>query len=287
MAIYHCAFIRTMDKIASHIKTDFNFLMLIDFSKDSYEALDYLIKLVKVIGGQIELISIIEPSDVIKSENPVVALRAISKDKVMKKIRLDSIVEMIQSEGIRVQYSLSTGRLEDELNGKLTSNSSDIIVTGKSKVGSIGKVNNYLVHKFKGNLLIIGKQLEFQTGTNITVGCNIKTLNTCDLKLTSIFSLLTKTPLVLLEVGKISIDIREFNKTGQFHENLAIQYKNEKNPNIIEGLKTHIDTTNVELLCIGRSKRKNSFFSRILKPKNTMTEIVKNTKIPLLIMANK
>ena len=84
-----------------------DFLVFINFSKASYNALDYTIKLVKAVGGSIEVHYIINPEEIADSENHFVAVRSINelRYKARKKlnwkpkINLNTLIrEMINSE---------------------------------------------------------------------------------------------------------------------------------------------------------------------------------------------
>lgn len=276
-----------MDNFIDKDKNDVTFLIVVDFSEPSYKALNYLIKLVKVVRGNIHVHCVAEPQDIMGSDNQIAALRSIDSHKKSIENKLNSIIEMIELEGINVKGSFSFGHLHSELEEQLNDTSPIAVVIGQMKSGVLGKATEYLLYQFQGNLLIVSDQSEFMTGANIAIGCSNKTLKISNLNLVSIYSRLTKTPLLLLEIGESTMEVSEFNTSNQLHEELVIQYKNDKRSNVIEGLKTFVETNNVELLCIGRTKNKGSLFGRIFKSRNTMVKMVGNSKVPLLIMANK
>ena len=116
-------------------------LIFINFSKASYNALDYVIKLVKAAGGKIELHYIINLSEIGYTENHFVSVRSINELKYKARKKLNSIVEMLELENIDVKSSYSIGYFETELKRKLAKNGSDkTVVVGKRKSSMSSKI---------------------------------------------------------------------------------------------------------------------------------------------------
>jgi len=234
-----------MSKTGRHINTDFNFLLVFDFSIESYKALDYLIKLAKVIGGNIELYSITEPKEVVKSENPIVALRAIAENNRWKKKKLQSITEIIQSEGISGGYSISTGLLKEELSSKLNTVISSIPVIAHSKSRMIKRATKHLTKRYSGSLLIINPNLKLDN---------------------SITSQIANSQTIPIN-GKV----------------IKFRPKHIDNKINIELFKEALNARNIELNCIKRKRIKTNLIKRFFNYKTSFQGIIETSKTPLLI----
>ena len=274
----------------THTKeSSFNFLILINFTETSYKALDYLIKLVKVVGGKIEIYCIIDPFSIADNDNQVTALRSIQTEKRRVERKLNSIVEMIELEGIKACSSYSIGNLKSELKLKLRQAKPDIVVMGKGR-GVTNWILNYLINEYKESVLILGNESDFLTGNKITIGYNSKTFDQYNFQLVSKFSQASEIPLTLLKVispleKEDAITMSNIPPVSD-QTDLYFRFEYQSSSNVASALLENTSSGNVELLCIGRSKDKHSFF-RHLFSNSTTFKIAKNIKIPLLIMSRK
>lgn len=270
-------------------ESEFSFLILFDFSNASYKALDYLIKLAKTVDGEIEIFCIIDPSGIADSDNQVAALRAIQTEKKRIERKLNSIVEMIKLEGVETCSAYSIGNLKSELKLKLAQAKPDIVVMGKRKKGA-NRLLNYLVNECQEAVLILGQESKFLKGNKITIGYNDDTLDKYDFQLISKFSQLSQTPLTLLKITS-PLEKEDLIKlstippvSDQIDLFFRFEYKNSSN--VANALLENATDSNAELLCIGRSKFKNTL-SQYFFNNSTAFKIAKNIKTPLLIMSRK
>ncbi len=270
-------------------KHGFDFLILVDFTEPSYKALDYLIKLVKTVGGGIEIYCMVDLSGVADSDNQITALRSIQTEKRRIERKLSSIVEMIELEGIRAASSYSLGNLKSELKLKLVQAKPDVVVVGKEN-GGTDWLLNYLINSYNGPVLILGDQSDFLKGAKITIGYGPDTLDKYDFRFISKLSQVSETPLTLLKVTSpaekegSSAASNMPPVSGQSDLYFRFEYKNSSN--VASALLEDASKSNVELLCVGRSDCKNSI-SRLFFKNSTTFKIAKNIKVPLFIMSKK
>lgn len=270
-------------------ESGFNFLILVNFSETSYKALDYLIKLVKTVGGKIEIYCIINPSEMAVSDNQIAALRSIQAEKKRVERKLNSIVEMIELEGIRTSSSYSIGNIRSELKQKLIHTKPDVVVIGKGE-GITNKMLIYLINEYKESVLILGSEADFLKGTKITIGYNTNTLDKYNFQLISKFCQLSETPLTLLKIVKPleknnSLKITNIPSVSD-QTDLFFRFEYKNSSNVANALLEDASSCKVELLSIGRSKYRNPFFQRFFNNSTTL-KIAQDIKIPLLIMSKK
>ena len=272
----------------SDASSEQKFLVLIDFSKSSYNALKYAISLAKLIEAKLVLLYVAAPRDLVESDNPSVALRAIEIATKEKEVQFISIIEMIEAEGVSVVYHNTIGDLSKKINLHIELHRPDLLVIGKSRYGvpEVGETTNFLLNKFKGNLLIIGNDQEFNNGTKISVECNSETLNEYSSNVLFWLNKSTKEPL------RVLVNKRKRSEEFMFPENwdgiadapYKICVKNNQRFSLTKSIINHISKEKIDLVCIGRKSTNKSFFTKLFNRSNPTSEVINNARIPTLIM---
>ncbi len=271
----------------------YEFLVLMDFSESSYIALKYAISLAKITDSKIHVYHVGNPGKIAVSDNQVAVLRAFESENKKVEDKLGSIVEIITTEGIQAICHHTIGNIINELEKLIDQVNPDLIVVGKKKekLRFSGKLTNFLLNKYSGSLLIVGKEIAFQTGTKISIACNGNTLYQYGPQIVSKIDHHTKAPLTLVNVQKLSESNEKLDlpKIWQsfYTMNLNINIEYQNNSSVILGLIEHISEKKIELFCIGRGKYKNTFLNRIFNNYSTPYEIIRRVNIPILIMGTK
>lgn len=264
-------------------------LVLIDFSTSSYMALKYAISLAKTIDASLILLYVAKPRDVVDSENPVVATRAMEIAASEKENQFKSIIEIIEAEDVSVEYVNTIGNARLQIDLYSEKYSPNLIVIGKSNYGnnSLGEIANYLVFQDTRNVLIVGKDSEFNRDTQISVECNSETLNDYSSNILFWLNQKTKAPLrVFVNRRKRSIEEFQFpeNWRGIAESSHKLCIKNNQSFSLAKSIINHISTEKIDLVCIGRKGINKSFFTKLFNRPNTTSEVINNAKIPTLIM---
>ncbi len=276
----------------NQLSTKQKILVLIDFSKSSYKALKYTISLAKTIEVSIILLYVAKPRDLVKSDNPSVAIRAIDIATAKAEVQLKSMVEMIEAEGVSVEYHNTIGDVPKTINLYLESHNPSLVVIGKSKYGEtqLGETTEHLLYQFTGNLLIIGSDLEFSEATNISVECNSETPNNYSSNILFLLNNKTKPPLRVF-VNKRKRATQQFvfpeSWKGIAETPYKICVKNNQSFSLAKSIINHISTEKIDLVCVGRKGINKSFFTKIFNQPNTTSEVINNARIPTLIMGRR
>ena len=264
-------------------------LVLIDFSKSSYMGLKYAISIAKFIEAKLFLLYIAKPGDLVKSDNPSVALRTIDFESRKAEVQLKSIAEMIEDVGVSAQYHNTVGDVPTKAHQYIELLRPDLIVIGKSKYGEdqLGELTRFLLCQFSENLLIVGNNLKFNEETNISVECNLDNLNDYNSNILYLLARKTKTPLRVY-VSKRKRSSVEFNFPESW-QNLAdypykICTKNNQSFSIAKSILGHIKEEKIKLVCLGRKGKNKSIFTNLFNQTNTMVDIINNARIPTLIL---
>jgi nucleotide-binding universal stress UspA family protein len=271
------------------VKTEYNYLVLTDFSEASYSALKYAISLAKLIKGNIHVCYIANPSKIVSNDNQVAAIRDINSEnkKIVKKI--GAIVEMILTEGINAIPHCYIGNIIYEFEELTNHLKPDVVILGKKaeNLKLAGKLTSYLMNEYLGSLLIVKEDTAFKNDTKISVVCNNNTFDLYDSKL--IFSLnnQTKPPLKLLKINQkndlnTKITVPQTWRESSYEIDDSIQL--EQNTTIVDSLLQHITNNDTELLCIGRGKSRNYLQRMFSGSPSTLKDVVNKIHTPILVM---
>ena len=265
------------------------FLVLIDFSKSSYQALKYAISWAKIMEVKLILLYVARPRDVIESDNPSVVLRAIDIATSKAEAQLKSMVEMIEAEDVLVEYHNTVGDVPIKTKLYIELHKPTLVVLGKTKYGEnkLGEITEYLLYQFTGNLLIVGNEVEFNIETKISVECSSENLKDYGSSILIWLNKKTKAPLIIF-VNKRKRSTEKFtfpeNWQGIAESSYKICVKNRQSFSLVNTIIEHISKEKIDLFCIGRKGKNKSIFAKLFNQSNTTSDIINNARIPTLIM---
>lgn len=262
------------------------FLVLINFSRNAYKALKYTISLAKAVNGKIVLLYVTSPRKEAESDNPLIVLRAMEIDKNKAEAQLKSVVEMIEAEGLSIEYINTIGNISTKMKEYANLLNPNLIVLGKNKhpAQNLGEITECLLYQNNNNVLIVGSDNEFSEDTSISVEYNESRLNENSTNFLYRLNVNTKNPLWFY-VNKSEKDF-SFLESWSNNKNTThkICYKKTQHFSDTSGFKKHLSEEKIDLVCIARKRAKSSLLSKLFNQPNTTSEIIKNTKIPLMLM---
>ncbi|MEJ6736559.1 MAG: universal stress protein [Flavobacteriales bacterium] len=271
------------------VKTEYNYLVLTDFSEASYSALKYAISLAKLIKGNIHVCHIANPSKIVQNDNQVAAIRDITTETKKIEKKIGAIVEMIMAEGINAIPYCSIGNIIYDFEELVTQLKPDVVILGKKPENPklSGKITSYLINEYLGSLLIVKEDDVFQNSTKISVACNNNTFDLYDPKL--IFSLnnQTKLPLRLLNIKQKNGSFEEITVPQTWRESSYEIDQNiqlEQHATIVDSIVQQITNNDTELLCIGRGKSRNYLQRMFSSRPSTLLDLVNKIHTPILVM---
>jgi nucleotide-binding universal stress UspA family protein len=271
-------------------KKENNLLVLIDFSEASYVALKYTIAIAKLVKGNISVLHVANPDEIVDTDNVAAAIKAIESETTKIENKLESILEIITAEDIQATSHYSIGNIINELEYQIEQVHPDLVVVGKKKKKArfSGKISNYLLNKYTGSLLIVDEDAEFKINLKIAFGCNSGMLNSHDPHIIFELDKHTETSLILLTVRtpaesteKIDIPTTWQSSDGK---DRSIHCESQESSTVVRGLVEHIAEKNIELLCIGRGKPRGFFQNLFFSQGTTMAEVINKVHIPILVI---
>ena len=119
-------------------------LVIVNFSNASYDALTYAVNMAKEVNGMIQLLYVSPTNSSTNSYNPFIINKQINaaSNKIISK--LESIVEIIETEGIGVTYKHVFGNIKIEVENYCDEFQPDLIIIGNEKLKGKSMLNRVL-----------------------------------------------------------------------------------------------------------------------------------------------
>jgi len=277
---------------SENLKMKHRLLVLMDFSQASYTALRNAVSLSKLIDGSIEVFQVKAPTDIVKHENQLTAMRAIDEEHSATKKKLQSLVNLVsEEENIPIIYDFTFGNVKNEIREHIEKTNPDIVVIGRRNqklVNFLGDgVTRFLLKNYSGALLIAGEDLKFKSPNEISLGFFSDSLENSAFEISKILSNQTKKPIRLFGVHKTSGNnvtkevLAKLNTTDSDHK--TIVYEFEEGDNVIDRLSTYVSKNKIELLFMGRGKKKGS----VEQPTTSnikLNKTIQKLSVPILIL---
>ena len=278
--------------IIAPMKSNYTFLVLMDFSEASYISLKYAISLAKYLGGRIEIFHAIDPEKISGLENSQAFLSSL--DQVNKEVenKLKSLVEMLDTEGIQSNYNYSYGKIKSEINSHVLKIKPDLVIVGSNTKNAKGRIMNHFLNTYSGTVLITKSEGEFDLETNISFACKETTIKNSNLEIVNALDKLVDSSLSIIKVNSNQSNgaIIEPPLGVQLLEKpeSELRFYAPNNTSVADGLINHITKDEIGLICIRRSKNNSRGLGKIFSKRLTSTELVKSViDIPILLLGNR
>lgn len=262
-----------------------------DFSEASYIALKYAISMAKVQNACIHIVHVIDQEKKIGEEDWDSVTQIIERERKSVTILQSSLCEMIHTEGIETKSLVEFGNLILIIKKHIGEISPDLIFVGKKegKNKKDSRLLKYLLDDYSGGILITQKETQFSESSQILVGCSERTLKCCNTDLVMDLGKVTNTTLEVFHVQKSNLSKKTnhlSNEWLKFDENrLSINFTSIIDNKVLNGITSFIDKTKSDLICLGRGKRKKSFWESVFDSSGYLDKIVDQVHIPILVMA--
>lgn len=273
------------------LNSEYNFLVLIDFSEASYISLKFAITMTKQVGGNLRLFHVADGEEIAGNESPIAALRSVDQVNSEIEDKLKAIAEMIEEEGIRVLYEFSYGNVKNEINAHIATVKPDMVILGRRTQNRIGKITKHFLNTYSGCVLITGVESEFSSKTNISLACSKTTSDNYYLSIVYGLHQSVNPPLSIINVLTNHSDHKTIQSVIPLHQpnkmESTLQYRHSLNSSVAEGLIEHISKDSVGLLCIGRKINGSWGLKKLFPQSSAPSEIIESIDIPILLLAKK
>ncbi|TAI48806.1 universal stress protein [Flagellimonas allohymeniacidonis] len=253
--------------------------VLMDSSKASHTALTNAVQLAKTLGGRVEVFYAKAPTDVVKFDNQLSAMRAIHEENRSSKNRIKNEIKAIsQEEGLPISVKTGYGNLKTAVKDYVNSQTPDIIVLGRRKSKVTGfltdGVTDFVINECPSHVLILGEDDKFHSFANISLGVFGNTLEEKDFEIVNDLKNNSSKPVRLF-------NIKSEEGTQELESKLqqTVSYVFSEGANAIDGLTSYVKRTKTELFCMPKRTKGKGFGA------NSTKQVMRKLDVPILIMA--
>jgi len=264
-------------------------MVLMDFSKASYMALKYAISMAKMQNACIHIFHVIDQDEKAADENLDSVTQIIEKERKSVKILQSSICEMIHTEGIKTNSMVEFGDLIWMIKDQTQKIDPDLVFVGKKagKQKNDSRLIKYLLDDYQGSILIVQKENQFVSTSQIVLGCSERTLKSCNVDFALDLGKLTTKTLHAFHVQKTNFYSKSkglLEEWNNLQNNSEIECTYHKGTRILDGIVSFIQQSKSDLVCLGRGKRNQSFWSKIFDSPGYLDQLVDRVNIPILVL---
>jgi len=256
--------------------------VITDLEGDISYLLKSAVSFAKMISGEIQVLSVKKPTQVIGKGNQLSAMRSINQNYILTDKQIKNIVQPIMEKySVPINYSSTFGNIKSEIERYLTANKPDILVLGRRKSKPFNttddRIINFVLSIFEGTILIVSPNKGLEPGKKIGIG----SLNCSEAAFASSF---TKDLFFNTNSSLKSFNLLETSTVKQATGNIlgrkTINYVFDHSENTVKNLPNYLLQSKVDLLFMERNKREKLSLSKSISP----YDIVKKSDINLLII---
>lgn len=237
----------------------YKILVLSDLKSTTETILKSTVGLAKMVNGEIHLFHVKSPTDVVKRENQLSAIRTINQDHISTEKKIKNIVDSISGTyGVNIKYSFTFGNVKNEIGNQIKNLNPDIIVLGKRKPKSIkflgDSITHFVLEKHAGPIMIAADNNAIEPNKVLSLGLMNGSEESINIEFANDLMAHAQKPLKSFKVVKssgTSSDNAELPKNSG-----TLEYVFEHRDDIIQNLSNYLSKSNINLLCIDRNSRK-------------------------------
>lgn len=260
----------------------YKILVLSDLKDTSNTILKTTANLAKAIGGDIDLLHVKKPVDIVESDNQLSSMRTINRDYLTSKDKIESIIKSIDKE-LSINYNLIYGNVKQEIKEYIENYNPDVIVLGKRKFNALklagDRITKFVLKKYSGIVLIASNENVLVPNKDLSLGVFNNFEHSSNQDFTRNLIEFTQKPIKSFKIKKSVNKDLEKNKGEGILKN-TVEYIFESSDNAINNLSNYLLKSNVDLLCVNRGIEG---FSKNQLTANNINSLIKNVDTSLLI----
>ena len=250
-------------------------LVLSNLNESTNKTLKSSIRLAKILDSDITFLYVKKPTEVVKAENQLSAIRTINKEysSVGKKIK-DLINPISEKYNVNINHSFIIGNIKNEIENYIENNKPDVIVIGKGKFKRPSFIGNsiteFILKKYKGIIVIADDKNILEPNDELSLGIfnNIKSIN----KFTESLINSTKKPLASFKTVK---DSKVLKEESFLTDKETVEYVFDEADKGLKNVSSCLSKSNTNLLFVNREGENST--------KKNIKDLIKNTDCSLIL----
>jgi len=212
-------------------------LVLSDLNETTSNTLKSSVSLAKIMDADINFLYVKNPTEVVKSDSQLSAMRTINKDYLStNNIIKDLIKPISETYNVNINYTFTIGNLKNEIGKYINDAKPDIIVLGKRKpkiLSFIGdNIIQFILKKHKGTIVIIDDKNVLEPNKELQIGLfNRAKVNS---KFTNYIINSTEKPIKSFKIAEDSHSLKE--ELGE----KTVEYVFPKGDNVFENISNYL-----------------------------------------------
>ncbi len=227
---------------------NYKILILSQLNETINNTLKSSMNIADIIDADISILYVKKPTEIVKGENQLSAMRAINKSYLTANKIINEITKPY-SKKYNINHTFIIGNLKSEIEKYIDDNKPDIILFEKKKYKSVDLINDnitqFILKKHKGIIIILENNiLDINKELNIGLFNNTKINN----KLTK--SIINSTQKIL-KTFKIEEKTNSLKKES---DKKTVEYIFAKGNNVIKDISHYLSKSKINLLFVDRKK---------------------------------
>jgi len=210
--------------------------------------------LAKIINGDIALFHVRKPSEVVKTENQLSAIRTINREYITIDKKIQSITNSFSKDfGVKISYSFAIGNLKNEIGKYIREQQTDIIVLQRKKTKLMDflgdNIAQFVIHQHPGTIFIVDEKKVLEPNKELSLALLDDGEQIPNMEFVDDLLLHTQKP---LKSFKIVENTNGLKTSNEFRGKKTIEFVFEKRDDSMKNLSNYLTINNIDLLCIGR-----------------------------------
>lgn len=263
----------------------YNILVLSDLKKSTAKVLKSTVGLAQMIGGDISLFHVKNPTDLVKKESQLSAIRSINQEHKVVNKKIQKLTDSFSEEyGTKMNGSFTFGHIKNEIEAHIKLKQPDIIILGKKKSSAfdfIGdNITQFVLKQHDGVVMIVDENNTFEPNEDLSLGL----FNSMESKLNINFAddlvLNMKKPLK-------SFKVIQNNTTSETKNTLSdkkiIEYVFDKGDDSLKNLSNYLVKNKINLLHVDRTEESTGSSKENITITFDIKDIISNLNVSLLL----
>lgn len=238
-------------------KEKYKILVLSDLNDSASTILKSTVSLAQMIHGEIHFFHVKKPTDVVKRESQLSAIRTINQEHLAAEKKIQNVIQPIsENYNVKIHHAFAIGNVKNEIANYIKELKPDIIVLGKRSktVKLLGDgVTQFVLKIHEGPIMIAATENAIEPNQNISIGMFNGTEESFDVAFANDLMAHVQKPLKSFKLIKSS-STKQNSESSK--NSKTVEYVFEHKSGAIESLSSYLTKSKVNLLCIDRDKKK-------------------------------
>ncbi|MGB5436505.1 MAG: universal stress protein [Maribacter sp.] len=239
------------------MKTNKYKIVVLSDLKDTIQTiLKSTVSLAKMIDGEIEVFSVLKPTEMVEKENQLSAMRSINSVQTKSNSALrKTIAPLAQEYGVPINYSFAVGNVKNEIARYFEKHKPNIVVLGKRKTKPyqlLGDgITSYVLNRYSGTIMITNHKNVLEPNNALSLGILNGSGSLMNKPLTSELMAFSDKPLKNFKFIK---DSNMTDTTQTLSDKRTVDYVFNHSDNALNNLTNYVAKNKINLLFIDREK---------------------------------